>query len=167
MATLTRRKYPRYSDHVPILFAGYSFQSYSTAVMHNSCVDGMYFESDAPLKPKFEMYIKIQRPRPIVSEPEPYKAFRAKVKWCRQVTGGKKPRYGIGAQFTAKSHLSYGLNINNSHNLCDFCEKKVTERLIHQTEIGLLLCLDCCNFMETLPGSIEESLERFLLGNVV
>ena len=165
--TPTRRKYPRYSDHVPILYAGYSSQSYYRAVMHNSCVDGIYFESDAPLEPKFEIYIKIQRPRPIYSEPEPYKAFRARVKWCRQVTSDKTPRYGIGAQFTAKSYLSYGLNINNSDNLCDFCEKMVTNRQIHQTETGLLLCSDCCRYMETLPSGIEESVERFLLGNVV
>jgi hypothetical protein len=167
MTTQTRRKYPRYYDHGPILFAGYNSQSYRKAVMHNSCVDGMYFESDAPLDPKFEMYIKVSRHRPICFGPEPYKAYRAKVKWCRQVASGNTPRYGIGAQFTAKSHLSYGLNIKNYDNLCDFCEEKVTDRQIHQTETGLLLCPDCCRYMETLPSRIEESVERFLLGNVV
>jgi len=167
MTTLMRRKYPRYSDHLPILYAGNSSQSYSKAVMHNSCVDGMYFESDAPLEPKFDLYIKVQRHRPMCFESEPFKAFRAKVKWCRQVTSGKIPRYGIGAQFTAKSHLSYGINITNSDHPCDVCEKKVADRQIHQTETGLLLCPDCCHYIESLPGAIEESVERFLLGNVV
>jgi len=51
--------------------------------------------------------------------------------------------------------------------LCDFCEERVTDRLIHQSETGLLLCPDCFLYFETLPGSFEEALERFLLGNVV
>ena len=167
MTILTRRKYPRYSDDVPILYAGYSSQSYSKAIMYNSCLDGMYFESDAPLQPKFDLYIKVQRPQPICIEREPYRAFRARVKWCRQVRSDKIPRYGIGAKFTAKGHLSYGTNIYNSDYHCDFCEKKVTNRKIHQTETGLLLCPGCCHYMETLPSGIEESVERFLLGNVV
>jgi hypothetical protein len=59
---------------------------------------------------------------------------------------------------------SDGININNSDNFCDACEKKVTDGRIHQTETGLLLCMDCCHYVETLPGVIEESLERFLFG---
>jgi hypothetical protein len=55
----------------------------------------------------------------------------------------------------------------HSDHLCDFCEERVIERLIHQTETGLILCPGCFSFMETLPISIEETLERFLLGNVV
>jgi hypothetical protein len=51
--------------------------------------------------------------------------------------------------------------------LCDFCEEKVIDRLNHQTETGLFLCLDCFSYMEVLPGCIEETIERFLLGNVV
>ena len=169
MTTLTRRKYPRHchSDHLPILYAGYSSQSYLKAVMHNSCVDGMYFESDEPLQPKSDLYIKFQRNRTGNFEPDSYKAFRAQVKWYRQLRGGKIPRYGIGVQLTAKGYLSYGINIKNFDYLCDFCEKRVTDRLIHQTESGLLLCPDCCQHMETLPNDIEESLERFLLGNVL
>jgi hypothetical protein len=51
--------------------------------------------------------------------------------------------------------------------LCDLCEEKVADSQIHQTETGLLLCPDCCHYMEALPRVFEESLERFLLGNVV
>ena len=167
MTTLMRRKYPRYSDHLPILYAGNSSQSYSKAVMHNSCVDGMYFESDAPLEPKFDLYIKVQRHRPMCFESEPFKAFRAKVKWCRQVTADKMPCYGIGVQFTAKSHLSYGINSTNSDCLCDYCENRSSSKLIHRTETGIQLCPDCLHHMETLPRSIEKAVERFLLGNVV
>jgi hypothetical protein len=136
-------------------------------MMHNACTNGMYFESDLLLQPKFDLYIKIQSYQPRVFELEPYKAFRARVRWCQQLTEGKIPRYGIGVQITAKSHLSYGININNSNYLCDFCEKRITDKLIHKTETWLLLCPDCLHYMETLSSRSEEALERFLLGNVV
>jgi hypothetical protein len=167
MTTILRRKYSRHPDYVPIFYAGYNSKGYSKAIMHNSCLDGMYFESDSPLQPKFDLFIRVQT-HPLKSfEPDPYRAFRARVKWCRQVSGGERPLYGTGVQFMAKSHLAYGINIRNSDHLCDFCEERVTERLIHQTETGLLLCPGCFSYMEALPGCIEEAIERFLLGNVV
>jgi hypothetical protein len=167
MTITTRRKYSRQSDLVPILFTGYDAKRYREATMYNSCPDGMYFESDTPLQPKFDLYIKIQRRWQRCVEPENHRSFRARVKWCRQVTAGDRPRFGVGVQFTAKSHLSYGINIDNAGCLCDFCEERVTSQAAHQTETGLLLCLACFRYMETLPRSIVESMERFLLGNVV
>jgi len=167
MMNKTRRKYSRYVDHVPILYAGYDSESYKKAVMRNSCSDGMYFESDSPIQPTGDLYIKIQGDWPGSDVPEQYKAFRARVKWCRQVTADKMPCYGFGVQFTAKSHLAYGINKTNSDCLCDFCENRSSSKSIHRTETGMQLCPDCLHHMETLPRSIEEAVERFLLGNVV
>jgi hypothetical protein len=167
MMNKPRRKCSRYFDNVPILYAGYDSKSYNRAVMRNSCSDGMYFESDSPIQPTGDLYIKIQGHRPGSDVPERYKAFRARVKWCRQVTADKMPCYGIGVQFTAKGHLSYGINSTNSDCLCDFCENRSSSKLIHRTETGMQLCPDCLHHMETLPRSIEEAVERFLLGNVV
>lgn len=99
--------------------------------------------------------------------PDQYKGYRARVKWCRQATDDKAPYYGIGVQYTAKSHLSYCINSANSDCLCDFCENRTSIKSIHRTETGLQLCPDCLLFMETLPHCIEEAVERFLLGNVV
>jgi hypothetical protein len=167
MMTKTRRKYSRYFDHVPILYAGFDSKSYDRAVMRNSCADGMYFESNSPIPLSGDLYIKIQDHRPVSDTTEQYKDFRARVKWSRQMTADKMPFYGIGVQFTAKSHLSYGINSTNSDCPCDFCENRSSSKLIHRTETGMQLCPDCLQHMETLPRSIEEAVERFLLGNVV
>ena len=91
MEAKTRRKYSRNFDHVPILYAGYDSKSYNRAVMRNSCADGMYFESDSPIQPTGDLYIKIQGDWPGSDVPGQYKAFRARVKWCRQVTADKMP----------------------------------------------------------------------------
>ena len=167
MMTKTRRKYSRYFDHVPILYAGYDSKGYMKAVMRNICSDGMYFESGSPIQPTGDLYIKIQGHRPVSDVPEQYKAFRAKVKWFRQLTADMMPYYGVGVQFIAKSHLSYGINSTDSDCLCDFCENRSSIKLIHRTETGIQLCPDCLHHMETLPRSIEKAVERFLLGNVV
>lgn len=167
MTTKTRRQYSRQSIRVPILYAGYSSTSYKKAVMYNSCKDGMYFESNLPLQPKFDLYIKTQRHRSGSFERESYKAFRARVKWCRQVAGEETPRYGVGVQYIAKSHLLYGVNARGSDYPCDYCEKMVSGKLLHQTETGIVLCPDCLHYMETLPRGSEKVLERFLMGNVV
>ena len=60
-----------------------------------------------------------------------------------------------------------GENLKNSNYLCDSCEKKVVYNQIHQTETSLLLCPDCFHYLGTVPGGIKESVERFLLGNVI
>ena len=167
MEAKTRRKYSRSFDHVPILYAGYDAKSYEKAVMRNSCTDGMYFESDSPIQPTGDLYIKIKGHREGSDVPEQVKEFRARVKWCHQVTADKMSRYGIGVQITAKNHLSYGINCTDSDCLCDFCEHRSSSKLIHRTEAGIQLCPDCLHHMETLPRTIEKAVERFLLGNVV
>ena len=167
MESETRRKYPRLPGQISILYAGYDSEGYDKAIMLNSCPDGMYFKSDAPVQPQCDLYIKIQDHRRGSYGPDQYKAFRAKVKWCHKVSGDKDPCYGIGVQYTAKSHFLYGINCTNSDCLCDFCEKRSPTKSIHRTETGLQLCPDCLKHMETLSRSMVESVERFLLGNVV
>jgi hypothetical protein len=167
MTKITRRKYSRYSDQIPVLLAEYHSRNYYQALMHNICVDGMYFESDLPLQPNNELYLKVPLHRFKSFEADPYKAFRAKVKWSRQVKSDKIARFGSGVQFAAKSHLAYGINLPNSDYSCDYCEDKVKDRRIHQTESGLQLCQKCLSYMETLPRFLENAVERQLLGNVI
>jgi hypothetical protein len=167
MSTVTKRKYPRDADCAPILYAGYNLNSYSEAMMHNSCFGGMYFETDSLLQPESDLYIKVQKCLKRSFESVPCRDFRAQVKWCRQVTEGKNPRFGMGVHFLARSHLSYGINIENSDCICDYCENKPANGLIHRTESWLFLCLDCLHYMEALPGNQERAVEQFLLGNVI
>ena len=167
MSTVTKRKYPRYADCAPILYAGHSFNSYSEAVMYNSCFDGMYFETDSLLQPESDLYIKVQKCLTRGFGFDQCRDFRAQVKWCCQVTEGKNPRFGIGVHFSARSHLSYGINIENSGYSCDRCEKRVTDGPIHRTESWLFLCSSCLRYMEALSGNHVKAVEEFLLGNVV
>ena len=51
--------------------------------------------------------------------------------------------------------------------LCDYCEIKITDKFVYQTETGLFLCIDCCHHFETMSNVFEEAAERILLGNVL
>ena len=167
MMTKTRRKCSRHFGNVPIIYAGYDSTGYNKAVMRNSSTDGMYFESDSPIQPSVDLYIKIQEQRSRSIDPESYEAFRARVKWCSELAGSKIAYYGAGVQYIAKSHFLYGTNILNSNFLCDYCDNRIKDRLIHRTDSGLTLCRDCLEYIEKLPSSMVKAVERFLLGNVV
>jgi hypothetical protein len=167
MKTFTRRRSFRKTDHIPILYAGQNARNYSPAVMINSSTDGMCFEANSPLQPQADLYIKVANHRPGCFDPERYKAFRARVKWCRQLTGDGRPVYGVGVRYTAKSHISYGINLPEADASCDCCEKCGTDLMMHRAESGLMLCPDCLYYFEKKPSKIEAVLERFLIGNVV
>ena len=55
MTNITRRKYSRYSDQVPIFFAEFNSENYKQGILHNICLDGMYFESNSLLQSKEEV----------------------------------------------------------------------------------------------------------------
>ena len=166
MMEQTRRKHHRQHNKVPILYGDCDCESYSEAVMINSCRDGMYFESDKPTRPQSDLFIKITANRPKGISGERYKAFRAKVKWCNQLVSGEEQFYGTGVQYLVKSHLRYGANIPNSEYHCDYCDHRISDRSVHRTESGLMLCRGCLHHIETLPDHMVNAVERVLIGNV-
>ena len=167
MTAPTRRKYQRWHDRAPILYAGANASRYHPAQMHNHSSDGMYFESEASLDRNHDLFIKTRRNSSQNTGVIPYPNFRAKVKWCRQLVAGTKSGYGIGVQFTARSYLSYGLNLESAGDRCDLCDQPFTAGPIHRTENWLFLCPSCLRYMERLPAGCEKVVERYLLGNVV
>jgi hypothetical protein len=167
MTRQKRRKYSRRLKDIPIIYAEHNAKTYCKAVMRNNSKDGMYFETDSPIQSSTDLYIKWQDRRHEILESEPFKAYRARMKWCQQVSEDQPMRFGIGVQYVAKSHLLYGINIDNVNNPCDFCENLVTDRALHLTETGLLLCLPCLHYLESLSPIAEKAVERFLIGNVI
>lgn len=92
---------------------------------------------------------------PALCEPEANDGYRAEVVWCRKIKeGAAKPRYGVGVRFTV--------------NICDQCGRKVSYQKIRKTDKLVLLCSDCFEKLENLSeGKIKESVENYLIGNVI
>jgi hypothetical protein len=167
MSNQERRKHTRSFEQQPIVYSEFDQQKYTPAIMHNNCPDGMYFESEQPVHTEFDIFIKIKALRRSIARPVPFVAFRAKVRWCREMKNESPHRYGIGVQYMAKSHLSYGTNIQNANFRCDYCDHQTSDRLVHQTETGLVLCQPCLSYVESLPPAAADAVENLLIGNVI
>jgi hypothetical protein len=168
MAAFTKRAYSRNAYEAPIMYANYDTENYSHAKMYNSSAGGMYFESDHSIKPKSDICIKMINYRADISGPEAYKAYRAKVRWCKKIDKGDNSRYGIGIQYLAKSHTVYGGNVHGSTCSCDLCGEKVPSEEILETDDFICLCMNCFKYLDELPeGKTKESIKEFLAGNVL
>jgi hypothetical protein len=166
MNTPTGRRFTRHPHRAPVLYGG-GAKGYRRGVMLNSCPDGMYFESDAPLPPQLDLSIKVLRHQPGGVETGPEDGLRARVKWCDQVANDEAPRYGIGVQFTARRGFACGPSLSAAGRACDFCEQRDAGELFRHIESGVLLCPDCRHHLENLPECTQTALVGFLLGNVV
>ena len=168
MSTLIKRSYSRNSYEVPIMYANYDTENYYNAKMYNSGLGGMYFESERALQPGSDICIKMATHSFGESEPEAYKAYRAKVRWCKKMDKEDTSRYGIGIQYLAKSHTVYGGNVHGLTCSCDLCDEKVAPEEILENEDFVYLCINCFNYLEDLPeGKIKERIKEFLIGNVI
>ena len=168
MAPFTKRAYSRDAYEAPIMYANYDTENYYHAKMYNSSAGGMYFESDHSIKPKSDICIKMINYRADISGPEAYKAYRAKVRWCKKIDKGDNSRYGIGIQYLVKSHTVYGGNVHGSTCSCDLCGERMRSGEIHETDDFICLCINCFKYLDELPeGKIKESIKEFLTGNVI
>ncbi len=109
MKATKKRACPRSYDESPILlqtkdnYACYNKVNkyYTYAKMYNSCMDGMYFETDFALQPGSDICIKIINLTPDDTYcPEAYKAYKGKVKWCKETSDPDNTGYGVGVQYS-------------------------------------------------------------------
>lgn len=139
-----------------IRYAMFDTETYREAKMYNKSDGGMYFESESnSLRPGSELCIKLVNYSTAVHEPEAHDGYRAEVVWCRKIKeGAAAPRYGVGVRFTL--------------NVCDRCGRKVSYQDIRKTDKLVFLCSDCFEMLENLSeGMIKESVENYLMGNVI
>lgn len=50
---------------------------------------------------------------------------------------------------------------------CDRCGKKISNGEIHKTDELIALCLDCLEYLETLPEYVRKDIKERLIGNVL
>jgi len=168
MQAYERRVYPRGHYEAPILYARVGSDSYYDSKMYNFSEGGVYFEPERPLAPGSDLSIIMVNHAAGTFGPEAYKSYIARIRWCRAVTAAESHRFGVGAEFLAKSHEipvvdGYRIQIH-----CDLCGKLAGSGEITQTVDYCRLCRHCLKHVNAIPdGIIKESIHRFLCGNVV
>jgi hypothetical protein len=168
MSALIKRAYSRGTYEAPIMYANYDTENYYHAKMYNSGLGGMYFESERAIKPGSEICIKMVNYPSVESGPESFKAYRARVKWCKKTRKTGSSCYGIGIQYLAKSQTVYDMNVLGLSCSCDLCGEKVPSEEILENEDLVCLCINCFNYLKELPeGKTKENIKKFLIGNVI
>jgi len=161
-----RRIYTRHYYEAPMIYAGSEKNSYSNGTMYNISAGGMYFETDYMLDQDSHIYIKMINFSPDTYTPGAYKAYMAKVVWCRKT--GKKPIYGAGVRYVASGHIPHGRDIHGLTHSCDLCGHKTSPAEIHETDDSLHLCPDCFRHLgRVIDGKIRDSVLKFISGNVL
>lgn len=168
MTAYTKRAYPRCAHEAPIMCTDYDTRKYYHAKIYNSSLEGLYFESYKSLQPESDIYIKMINYAPDTPGPEAYRAYRAKVKWCKKIDKSVPYRYGIGIKHSAISHMVYDRSVQNDTYSCNLCGTEMPSGEIQETDDFVFLCISCFNCLEGLrEGKIKESIKDFLLGNVI
>ncbi len=168
MEAYARRIYPREHYEAPIVYAQVGCDSYYDSRMYNFSEGGMYFEPERPLAPESDLSIIMVNYAPGTFGPEAYKSYIARIRWCREVTGTKRHRFGVGVEFLAKSHEIPIADAYKIQIYCDLCGKLCGSGEIIQTVDYFNLCRQCLKHMNAMPdGIIKESIHRFLSGNVL
>lgn len=103
-----RRNCLRNHNKAPITYSKCDSDKYYLAQMHNRSVTGMYFESKHAVEPETEIYIRLENSSSDLYHAEANNFYRAKVKWCKEITDGDNLSYGIGVQYLPKTDLSFG-----------------------------------------------------------
>ena len=156
MNTIPKRAFTRNTCQAHILYSEYGNTKESfEAEMYNTCEGGMYFEANKALQPGSDICIKVSNYSPESHGLEAIDGYRAEVMWCRKVH--KEDAYAC-----------YGVGVRFMINTCSHCGEKVAYSDIHKTDSFLFLCSKCLKHLHTIPdGQLKESIEKFLLGNVV
>ncbi len=149
------RAFQRIPCETSIVYSYFHTERYFTATMVNCCSGGIYFESDNAIPAGADITIKMVDKVPAMEKLGFTDGCRVEVMWCRETGGnGDKPHYGIGVRFMT--------------NTCNQCGEKIPYNEIRKTDNFVCLCKACSTRMAVLSeGKLKESIENYLLGNVV
>ena len=120
------------------------------------------------MAPEFDLSTIMLNYAPGTFGPEAYKSYIARIRWYGEGTEMEKHRFGVGAEFLAKSHEIPVADDHEMKSSCDLCGELCGSGEITQTLDYCSLCGHCLKHMNAMPdGMGKESIHRFLRGNVV
>ncbi len=169
MSRQERRVSQRDINEASVFINDNPFGNFSSAVLHNSSRNGMYFETSYNIQDGKDVYVKFFNKAPRVNSGEVYRKYQAKVKWCKDISSDEnKPCFGLGLHIISEEHIESTKSSVYYSTSCDKCGIAILSGEIYKTENLLTLCNKCCNQFKTLPnGELKSCIENYLLGNVL
>lgn len=153
MDAVNKRAFPRIYHETPIIYAYSLSDIFQDGRMVNCSEGGMYLETLQGLMPGSEILIKMMGSIRTPSWFETCENYCGEVVWCKSLANGSVSRYGVGVRFLL--------------NICDRCGEKIPYNEIRKIDKYIVLCQDCYRQLNALSRHARESVESYLLGNVV
>ena len=102
-----------------------------------------------------DIYIKVVDGSTVIKELNEKDGYRGEIMWCRKIDkNDNKTGYGVGVRLMT--------------NVCHQCGDKIPSMEIRKNEDFICLCTTCSTHLAMLnDGKIKDSIENYLLGNVV
>lgn len=129
--------------------------------IRNSCPAGMCLETKNSVAPGMRISIKKQGPRA-------QEVYQAIVKWCHADPHATEFDFNIGVQYQIKTYpVINGRTAAGVIPQCDLCTEHVNSGQIHVIKNTLYLCASCLSYLNSLDKITRESIEHFLMGNIL
>lgn len=165
-----RRRWPRTTCEMPVMYCLGPKEQFYPATLHNSSIDGLYFVGNDAIDDGDGCQILIEKNLEALSCPPDFKLCYATVKRCsplvEAIEGSR--RFGIGVQLDGWCRSLESSEIQKIFCRCDACEDEVVSCDIRKIDGPLFLCPNCHRRLQAIPdGPLKESYLRCLLGNVI
>ena len=167
MAAEQRRSSRRSLPKAPIRYLHAEMDQYHEGFMYNYCEAGLYIELFEPLSRDDRLHVIIPGHRTDAAGPAGFPYYLSQVRWCRELEGPRKQRYGVGVAILAKSHDLQWLPHEPYCRECTMCGQNLTAEHVCLIDDMICLCPDCFHTLEEMPeGTVKEQIKRCLAGNI-
>lgn len=168
MDTQIPRTHPRNHCLAPIKYSSDISGGYEDARIYNYSKDGFGIEPSQRTDPGLQIYILTSNYSPGTSGPEAFKRYLARIQWCRENVDRSDFPFRAGVQILSMSHDLIESTDRLAKSNCDLCGRPTETCKIVRTEGSADLCPKCHDhFMKIPNGLLKQSIERFIIGNVI
>ncbi|HNY63819.1 MAG TPA: hypothetical protein PKM41_00145 [Deltaproteobacteria bacterium] len=137
------------------------------AEMYNMSDEGLYAEAGRTLKPGAKVIIRDVHEE---TEDERCRVLRGNagiIRWARPMERGHELLFGFGIWLYYPDLAEGFESLESIRFYCDMCGHPVRIRDLKQQKGPLWMCPHCNEYFEHLPDTLEEDLDRYLVGNVL
>ena len=168
MPELIQRAYPRTDFDAPIKYAALNSNQFCRTWLLNYSEAGLCYETERQFEPETKVHVAMVNYRPGQIGPEGYRSYLTRIRWIRPLSGSQEGRFAVGAQIVTRSHEALDAGEQELRQHCDLCGVLIQVSRLQCTDGSAQLCEPCYKHFRSIPpGKIRQSVERFLLGNVV
>lgn len=168
MTTLTPRAYQRLASQASFQYAPLNSEQFHPTRAHDFSAGGVCFETLEPLEPGTDICLVMETYHPEHTGLEAYRSYVASVRWTQLYAKNGSTHYLTGTRFVTRSHEVITTENQLPHQPCDLCGDMLPLNKLETTAGGAHLCRYCLKHYSKLPaGKVRQSIERYLIGNVV